>query len=267
MRRVSDSEAGTASPTYAEVRSRLEMPLVEAMTTQRAIRRLRPDPVDDDIVLRCIELALKAPTGSNGQNWEFVVVKDRERKAALAQRYREAWRLYGGAGQWITERRGSGGLADAIGKAMGGSGSDDSESMRKILRAVQWQVDHFEELPVLVVPCLRGGRAPFVPLPPIAASSYYGSIYPSVQNLLLAARAFGLGASLITLPLWSTTAARRTLGLPLSVQPICVVPLGWPIGRYGPTTRRAVGDVVHLERFGNRPWKHRRLEDVPPART
>jgi nitroreductase len=78
-----------------------------------------------------------------------------------------------------------------------------------------------------------------------------------VQNLLLAARAMGLGASLITLPLWSTTRARKVLGLPLSVQPACIVPLGWPRGRYGPTTRRPVGDVVHLDTFGNRPWKGR----------
>ena len=80
------------------------------------------------------------------------------------------------------------------------------ESMAKTARAVQWQVDHFTEIPVLVVACLRlgtlEGRVPFVRLPHAVESAYYGSIYPSVQNLLLAARAMGLGASLITLPLW-----------------------------------------------------------------
>ena len=93
-----------------------------------------------------------------------------------------------------------------------------------------------------------------MPAPAIAESSYYGSIYPSMQNLLLGARAIGLGASLITLPLWSVTSARRILGLPLSVSPACIVPLGWPIGRYGPTTRKPVGDVVHLDQYGNQPW-------------
>ena len=175
----------TPSPTYAEVRSGLTMPLVEAMTTQRAVRRLKPDPVDDDIVLRCIELALKAPTGSNGQNWEFVVVKDRPTKAALAERYRLAWKLYGGVGQWMSEQEGRG-IAGAFSRVMGSSDSSDGAAMRRMLRAVEWQVDNFEDLPVLVIPCLRGGKAPFVPLPPIATSSYYGSIYPSVQNLLLA---------------------------------------------------------------------------------
>lgn len=223
-----------ATPSLAEVEHLLDMPLQEAMLTQRAVRRLRPDPVDDAIVLRLIELALKAPTGSNGQNWEFVVVKDAAVKERLAQRYREAWRVYGGVGQRVTR---------------------GNEAMEKVLRAVQWQVEHFAELPVLVVACLRGSRVPFVPAPPVVQSSYYGSIYPSVQNLLLAARAVGLGASLVTLPLWSATAARTILGLPLTVHPACVVPLGWPVGRYGPTTRRPVGEVVHLDRFGEQPWR------------
>jgi aminoglycoside phosphotransferase (APT) family kinase protein len=136
----------------------------------------------------------------------------------------------------------------------------DDASMGKVLDAVEWQVEHFEEIPVLVVACLRGSRVPLIPMPPIANTSYYGSIYPSVQNLLLAARAMGLGASLITLPLLSVVHTRRILDLPMSVTPACIVPLGWPRGRYGPTTRRPVGEVVHLDRFGQQPWK-----DSPPA--
>ncbi|MCB0934708.1 MAG: nitroreductase family protein, partial [Mycobacterium sp.] len=93
------------------------------------------------------------------------------------------------------------------------------------------------------------------PNPFVSESSFFGSIYPSVQNLLLAARAMGLGASLITLPLWSVTSARRILGLPLTVTPVCVVPLGWPRGRYGPTTRKPVDEVIHLDSYGNRAWK------------
>jgi nitroreductase len=226
--------------TLADVEDGLRMPLVDAMTTQRAVRRVLPDPVDDAIVLRCIELALKAPTGSNGQNWEFVVVKDRELKERLARRYRQSWSIYGRVGERVTQ---------------------GDESMTKVLRAVKWQVDNFADIPVIVIACLRGSGAKDLPklphqlLPPMAVSSYYGSIYPSVQNLLLAARAMGLGASLITLPLWSTISARRILGLPRNVTPCCAVPLGWPRGRYGPTTRRPVGDVVHLDRFGNQPWR------------
>ncbi|KUH94844.1 nitroreductase [Mycolicibacterium acapulense] len=224
----------TEIPTTEDALARLDMPLVDAMMTQRAVRRVLPDPVDDAVVLKCIELALRAPTGSNGQNWEFIVVKDQAVKDQLGKRYRQAWSLYGGIGRRLAA---------------------GDESMQKILRAVQWQVEHFSEIPVLVVPCLRGGsRLPYMPSPFVGESSFFGSIYPSVQNLLLAARAMGLGASLITLPLWSVTSARRTLGLPLTVTPICVVPLGWPRGRYGPTTRKPVGQVAHLDTYGERAW-------------
>lgn len=209
------------------------MPIEEAMRTQRAIRRLKPDPVDDALVLHLIELALKAPTGSNAQSWEFVVVRDRAVKERLGTLNRQAWSLYGGIGRYRYR---------------------NDPSMLRIMQAVQWQVDHFADIPVLVVPCLRG----VIPvLPRVAVSSLYGSIFPSVQNLLLAARAAGLGATLITLPLWSTWLARRALGLPWTVTPCAVIPLGWPQGRYGPTTRRPVGEVVHLDRYGAQPYRGR----------
>ena len=208
----------------------LNMPLEEAMRTQRAIRRLKPDPVDDALVLHLLELALKAPTGSNAQNWEFVVVKDPAVKARLGKLNRRAWNLYGGIGRRMAKRAGD-------------------PAMLRIIDAVEWQANHFVEIPVLIVACLKGFIPPW---PPIAAASMYGSIFPSVQNLLLAARAAGLGAALITLPLWSRFLARRALGLPWNVAPCAVVPLGWPAGRYGPTHRRPVEEVVSLDRYGNR---------------
>ncbi len=78
-----------------------------------------------------------------------------------------------------------------------------------------------------------------------------------MQNLLLAARAIGLGATLTTLPLWSRTQARRTLALPNNVTPCAVVPLGWPLrGGYGPTTRRPVREIIHVDHYGNRSFLH-----------
>ncbi len=213
----------------------LSMPIEEAMRTQRAIRRLKTDPVDDALVLRLLDLAIRAPSGSNAQNWQFVVVRDAEVKRRLGRLNRTAWTLYGGIGRRLAR-------------------GDDK--MLRIIDAVEWQADHFEEIPVIVVACLRGQRLPFpIPVPAMAQTSYYGSIYPAVQNLLLAARAAGLGAALITLPLWSHFLARRALGLPWNVSPCAVVPMGWPRGRYGPTTRRPVGELVHLDRFGNQPFR------------
>jgi nitroreductase len=215
-------------PSFAEAKAGLAMPLAEAIETQRAVRRLGTEPVDDETVKRCLELVVRAPTGGNAQTWEFVVVRDPEVKHQLARLNRQAWSV----ARRLYRRQGGG----------------DAKSDR-IVEAVQWQADHFEEVPVVVVACLRGRRPWFVP---VAASSYYGSIYPAVQNLLLAARGLGLGAALTTLPVWSTLLARRTLGLPRNVTPVAAVPLGWPRGRYGPTTRRPVEEVTHLDRYGNR---------------
>lgn len=104
------------------------------------IWRARPDDVEDDIILRCIELGLRAPSGSNGQNWEFVVIRDPAVKHRLGAQYRRVWPLY---------RR--------LGHRLAGVAEDDS--LRRAQRAVQWQIDRFEEPPVLVACCLRGGRA------------------------------------------------------------------------------------------------------------
>jgi nitroreductase len=205
------------------------MPLSEAMETQRAIRRLKPDPVDEGLVLRLIGLALRAPTASNGQNWEFIVVRDPKVKKSLARLNRQLWRLYSRIGLRITRR---------------------NPKRRRILNAVQWQADHFEDVPVIVVACLKGRYLPFLH---ISATSYFGSIYPAVQNLLLGARSVGLGAALTTIPLWNLFSARRILGLPWNVTPCAVIPLGWPLGRYGPTTRKPVREVVSFDRYGNRP--------------
>jgi nitroreductase len=215
-------------PEYAEVADGLNMPLAEAMRTQRAVRRLRVDPVDDDTVLAVLELATKAPTGSNQQGWEFVVVRDPDVKHALARLNRQAFSVY----RRVARSRARGDLRAA-----------------RMLAAVQYQADHFEDAPVIVVACLHGRSGPTA----MARAAYFGSIFPAVQNLLLAARSLGLGATLTTLPLWSRTQARRTLGLPPKVTPCAVIPLGWPLkGGYGPTTRRPVREIVHLDHYGNR---------------
>jgi nitroreductase len=219
---------GDRVPDYAEVADGLRMPLEDAMRTQRAVRRLRPDPVDDETLLAVLELATKAPTGSNTQGWEFVVVRDPDVKHALARLNRQAFSLY----RRMARTRARGDLPAA-----------------RMLAAVQWQADHFEDAPVIVVACQHGRPWPTS----LGRASYYGSIFPAVQNLLLAARSLGLGATLTTLPLWSRTQARRTLRLPPRVTPCAVIPLGWPLrGGYGPTTRRPVDEIVHLDHYGNR---------------
>ena len=152
--------------------AKFDMPLGQAMLTQRAIRRVKPDPIDDKLVLELIELAMKGPTQQNTQSWEFIIVKDPAVKAALGRQNRFMWKLYRRVAAWKAR-------------------NDPKE--QRMNEAVEWAVDHFEEIPVLVVACFRGSRFAF---PPVIGTSIYGSILPAVQNLLLAARAVGLGANI-----------------------------------------------------------------------
>lgn len=221
-------------PDATEALGRLDMPMAEAMRTQRAVRRLHLEPVSMDVLLPLLELSLKAPTSSNTQDWSYMVVQDPAQKAALAKVYRRLFRTF----DPIVERMARG----------------DEQALRN-MRPGQWQAEHFHELPVFVIPCYeRNLKHHPVGWPQISVSSFYGSVFPAVQNLLLSCRAVGLGASIQTLPLWNVRAARRVLGLPRKVTPVCIIPIGWARGRYGPTQRRPIGEVVHLDRYGHRPF-------------
>ena len=227
-------DADFVPPDPAEALARLDMPMLEAMRTQRAVRRLHLDPVDHDVLLPLLELSLKAPTSSNTQDWSYLVIEDPAQKARLARLYRVLYRTF----HPIEVRAAKG----------------DEQALRAMAPG-QWQAEHFEELPVFVVPCYRRGlKHRPVGRPQISVASFYGSVFPAVQNLLLACRAVGLGASLQTLPIWVVPVARRILGLPRQMVPVCIIPIGWARGRYGPTTRRPIGEVVHLDTYGNQPF-------------
>ena len=222
-------------PSAEEALARLGMPMADAMRTQRAVRRLHLQPVSHDVLLPLLELSLKAPTSSDTQDWHYLVVEDPEQKAKLANFYRKLYRTF----KPIVQRQARG-----------------DEAALRGMRPGQWQAEHFEELPVFVIPCYkRGIKHKAVGRPQVSVSSFYGSVYPAVQNLLLACRAVGLGASLQTLPIWYVGGVRRILGLPRSINPVCIIPIGWAAGKYGPTTRLPIGEVVHLDHFGNQPFR------------
>ena len=229
------------APEPAAALAGLNMPLAEAMRTQRAIRRLHLEPVDTEVLREVLTLALQAPTSSNSQDWAFVVVNDPDRKRALVRSYQRLFKPIG----WFTRR------------------TAPDEPTRRQLQVSEWQREHFHELPTLVVACYRRTlqHRP-VGWPQITVSSFYGSVYPAVQNLLLACRAVGLGASLQTLPVWRVRGVRRALELPSEMVPVCIIPIGWARGRYGPTRRPAIDDVVHVDRFGNQPWRSAQADEI-----
>lgn len=224
------------APDPAEALARLGMPMADAMRTQRAVRRLHLEPVSHEVLLPLLELSLKAPTSSNTQDWSYLVVEDRAQKAELARLYRKLFRTFDPIVRWQARK--------------------DPKEQRAIAPG-RWQAEHFEDLPVFVIPCYkRNLKHRPVGRPQISVASFYGSVYPAVQNLLLGCRAVGLGASLQTLPIWYIPRARRILGLPRSMNPVCIIPIGWAKGNYGPTKRRPIGEVVHLDRYGNQPFVH-----------
>lgn len=204
--------------------------IATVMRAQAPVRSFRADPVDDATLLSLLELAGHGAAGRR-RRCEFVVVRDPDVRHQLARIYRQGWSIY----KRVLRTR----------------SSDDA-----LLAARQWEADHFEDVPVLVVTCVRGRRPVF---PAVDAASFYGSAFPAVQNLLLAAQAAGLGASVTTIAVWSSWEARRTLGLPRRVTPVAVVPIGWPRGHATAPPAAPIGNLVHLDRFGHQPFRARPL--------
>jgi len=216
-----------------------QLGLFEAMYTQRALRRLRPDPIPDDLLWRLLEAGTKAPSGSNTQVWRFLVVRDPERKRFIQERYKKAWDFYAAAN------------AAAAAERNAPLSPDELRTQLRMVRSATHLAEHMHEAPVLLVVCMVPR-----PLPPPAGgrrrspAALYASIFPAVQNLLLAARALGLGATLTTLHLTYEDEIKAELGIPDDTEAVALLPIGFPVGRYGPTRRRPVQEVTYWDRWG-----------------
>lgn len=203
-----------------------EIGLFDAIYSQRAIRKLKPDPVSDELVHKLIEAATKAPNGGGREPWAFLVIRDAATKQQIGAWYLDAWNnTYGRMPEQDRERQG--------------------ERFTKLYANAGYLAEHIAEAPVWIIVCARG-------VPPGAnlGAGFYASVYPAVQNLLLAARGLGLGATLTTLHKLHEAEVKKLLGLPEDVETVALIPIGHPRGRYGPTTRRPVEDVTHYERWG-----------------
>jgi nitroreductase len=198
-----------------------DVPLLEGIRTTRAIRRLLPDPVPRELIRKVCEAGTFAPSGGNRQPWHFVAVTESGRKRRVAERYREAFHDY---------------IAPALEAARDPA---YPEERRRMQGAAIHLAEHLHEAPVLlfVAGWTRRGR------PQLQA------LMPAVQNVLLACRAVGLGASLTTVHLAFGDEIDRWLGLPEGCPSCALLPIGWPRGRYGRPPRRPVDECLHWERF------------------
>jgi nitroreductase len=193
----------------------------DVVLRQRACRAFRPDPLDDDLVERVLEAATFAPSAENKQPWVFVVVRDADRRAAIGDLNRRAWE--GGA-----KSHSEGRLTPAL--------LDDVD------RGAQGGIAGAPVLVVVGADTRLGDRRVLA-----------ASVFPAVENMLLAAGALGLGAALTTLPLVFADELAEIVGFPFEVQPMAVVPLGWPARPMGPPKRLPVAEKAHRDAFGS-PW-------------
>jgi nitroreductase len=197
------------------------MDVFESINTTRAMRRLKPDDVPDDLVWKVLDAAIRAPSGGNRQPWNFIVIRDLEKKQRIGEWYLEAWNAtYGRAREAVT--------ANPDGARMYGSADH--------------LANHLAEAPVLIIATVQAGAVGTSP-----AGSY---IYPAVQNLMLAARALGLGTTLTTLHRAHEEDVKQLLGIPDGIETMALIPLGWPKGKFGEGVRLPVEKVTYWDTWG-----------------
>ena len=208
------------------------MDVLEAIATTRAIRRYRPDPIPDDDLAAIMFAATRAPSGSNRQPFRLLVLRDgaraRSAKSLLGNAFRAGW----------AQKRSDDGYER-------GSGLDVDSPKKRTADAMQYFVDHFEDTPVVVLACLQRYRAPN----PMEGAS----VFPAVQNLLLAARALGYGGVITGWHGAVESELRELLSIPPDVLIAATIPLGRPIGGHGPVRRRPVRELVFDDAWGASP--------------
>ncbi len=211
------------------------MELYEAMSTLRAVRRLKPDPIPVDVLNRVLTAATWAPTGGNHQSWRIIAVTDPAKKQALEDLYRPHWEGY----------------IPGYEAHMASMPPDQAESSRKALASGTYLANHLHEAPVICVFCFNLSHITVTDAELNRTSVVGGgSIYPAVQNLLLAARSEGLGCVLTTLLCMEEERIKPILGIPDDWHTAAHVPLGYPVlGGHGPISRRPVEKMVSFDSF------------------
>ena len=206
--------------------------LLDGLSTTRSIRRFKPDPIPDDLLRSVLEAATWAPSGSNTQNWRLLVIRDPAQRRKLGEIYRKGFFSF-----YPAER-----LA-----------SETDPSRQRMMNGAVYLAEHLgTEPPVLVMFCQSSPRGESLNSPSGRSPWTRGSsIYLAVQNLLLAARASGLGGCLTTVHLLYEAEAKAVVGIPDDVDTFALVPLGYPRDTFGPLRRKPVAEVTYLDSWDN----------------
>ena len=197
-----------------------DISLFDAINAQRAIRYFKTDPIPDGILDRILSAAVRAPSGGNSQPWAFVAVRDADLKRQLAVWYKDFW-------DNVYSKR-----------------ADRRDS--PVSRSAEHLVNTFADIPVVVIPCIRGAKGSARDNLTTGAS-----IYPAAQNLMLAALALGVGSVITTFLQNHEEQVKELLGIPDDYQTACAIPMGYPSGEetFGGSRRRPLAEVVHYDRW------------------
>lgn len=201
------------------------MDLFDVITTNRAIRKFKPDPVSDEVLDQILNAAVHAPNGGNSQRWHFLVLHDPEVRARVGGWYQDAYINH----------------YDAIASA---AAAKDPARMR-VYQSSRFLADHMGEAPILILAC---SDRPGGSLDPGRMAG--ASIFPAIQNLMLAARALGLGTCLTTIHQHNEAKIKEYLGIPENVDTYALIPLGYPATPFGPLTRKPAREVTYVDRWG-----------------
>lgn len=208
--------------------------LFDIMYSLRAMRRLKPDPVPDELIEKIIEAGTMAPSGGNEQRWSFIVVKDPAKKQFIQQRYHQAFSAY---------------AEERMAAAQQAPTPPDPAQMRMV-QAAFYLAEHMHEAPVLLFVCTRprdrGGASDAALVGLVDGAS----IYPAVQNALLACRALGLGTVLTTLHKVYEAEIKAELGVPEDIDLSALLPIGYPVGRFGPVARKPATEITYWDAWG-----------------
>ncbi|MGH9213677.1 MAG: nitroreductase family protein [Acidimicrobiales bacterium] len=203
----------------------MQVELFEALRTTRAMRRFDlTRPVPDASIWTIIEAATRAPSGGNRQPVRWLVVQDERTRRELGTVYRSAWR--------------------AVRAGLGARLLSDPQ-LARVFQAAEHLAEHMGDVPLIIVPCAAGASP--------------ASVYPAIQNLLLAARGLGLGTTLTTAHLAREHEVRKILSIPDDVSTYAVIPVGYPLGRWVDVQRRPVEEVTYWNRWDRtmpRPTSH-----------
>lgn len=203
-----------------------DMSVHNAIFTLRAMRRLKTDPIPAEDLCYIVEAATMACSPGNSQAWKFLIITEQEQKSGIANIYRDL-------GNRIIRD-------DAL-----ASGKLD-EDAEKVYRNAMVLVENMERAPALILCCLEGDSGE----EEVQQSSYYGGIYPAIQNLMLAARAKGIGSTMTTLHKAREQEVKDIFGIPEDITTIALIPLGYPQGKWGRPKRKPQTEVTFWNRWG-----------------